>query len=172
VEAGSPSDVSVLVRRGDEEVGRTSTNAKGEFQLQGLAPGTYGLTLRKAGLQVGRKEDVEVRAGKTASLKDGLYLPIDEGAIALIRGSVFNAAGRSFYGARVELGRVEADGTVRKLDSRVSNATGSFGFRLPPERGRYRLTAKADGMGPATEDVEIDGAAIYRVALSLEPARK
>jgi len=172
VETGTPDRVSVTLRRGDEEVAQTTTNAKGDFQLQGIAPGSYGLTLRKQGLQVGRRENVEVRAGKTASLKGTLYLPVDEGAIAFIRGSVFNAAGRSFHGVRVELARVEADGTVRKLDSRVSNPTGSFGFRLPPERARYRLTAKADGMEPATKDVEIEGAAIYRVALSLEPARK
>ena len=138
---------------------------------QGLEPGTYGLTLRKAGLEVGKMEDVQVRAGKTVSLKDKLYLPIDEGSIAHIRGSVFDANGRSVGGATVELARVEADGSSKKLDSRVSNATGSFAFRLTPERGRYRLTAKADGAAPTTEEVNIDGAAIYRVALSLQPKK-
>ncbi|HEX8149539.1 MAG TPA: carboxypeptidase-like regulatory domain-containing protein [Pyrinomonadaceae bacterium] len=163
----TPGGVAVTVRRGDEEVARRETNSKGEFEFQGLAPGTYGLTLRKAGLEVGRMEDVEVRAGKTVSLKDRLYLGVDEGAIAHIRGSVFDAGGRSVNQAKVELARVEADGTLRKLDSRVSNGTGSFAFRLSPERARYRLTAKADGAEPATEEVNIDGAAIYRVALSL-----
>ena len=172
VETGSPANVSVVVRRGDEEVAQTSTNGKGDFEVQGLAPGSYGLTLRKAGLQVGRREGVEVRAGKTVSFKDGLYLPVDEGAIAHIRGSVFTAAGHSFYGARVELARVEADGSVKKLDSRVSNSAGQFAFKLTPERARYRVTAKADGVGPVTQEVEIDGAAIYRVALSLVPAQK
>jgi hypothetical protein len=173
VEAGmSAGSVLVVLRRGDVEVAQTSTNAKGEFAFRDVAPGSYGMTLRKSGLQVGRMEGVEVRAGKTVTLKEGLYLPIDEGSIAFIRGSVFNGAGRSFNGAKVELSRVEADGSLRKLDSRVSNATGSFAFRLPPERARYRLTAKADGMEPATQDVEIEGAAIYRAALSLEPARK
>ena len=173
VEAGmSAGSVLVVLRRGDTEVSQTSTNSKGEFAFRDVAPGTYGMTLRKSGLQVGRMESVEVRAGKTVTLKDGLYLPIDEGSIAFIRGSVFNAAGRSFNGAKVELARIEADGSLRKLDSRVSNATGSFAFRLPPERARYRLTAKADGMEPVTQDVEIEGAAIYRAALSLEPARK
>ena len=163
----TPGGVAVTVRRGDEEVARRETNSKGEFEFQGLAPGTYGLTLRKAGLEVGRMEDVEVRAGRTVSLKDKLYLPVDDGAIAHIRGSVFDANGRSVNAAKVELARVEPDGTLRKLDSRVSNGTGSFAFRLPPERAHYRLTAKADGAEPATEDLNIDGAAIYRVALSL-----
>ncbi|HEX8352036.1 MAG TPA: carboxypeptidase-like regulatory domain-containing protein [Pyrinomonadaceae bacterium] len=173
VEAGmSAGGVSVVVRRGDADVAQTSTNAKGEFAFRDVEPGSYGLTFRKQGLQVGRMEQVEVRAGKTLNIKEGLYLPVDEGSIAFIRGSVFSAAGRSFNGARVELSRVEADGSLKKLDSRVSNATGSFAFRLPPERARYRLTAKADGMGTASQDVEIEGAAIYRAALSLEPARK
>jgi len=167
----TPGGVSVTVRRGDEEVARRETNSKGEFEFQGLAPGTYGLTLRKAGLEVGKMEDVEVRAGKTVSLKDRLYLPIDDGAIAHIRGSVFDASGRSVNAAKVELARVEADGSLKKLDSRVSNATGSFAFRLTPERARYRVTAKADGAQPATQDLDIDGAAIYRVALSLNPKK-
>lgn len=173
VDAGmSAAGVSVSVRRGDEEVAEASTDAKGEFQFAGLAPGTYGLTLRKAGLQVGRMEGVEVRAGKTVSLKDRLFLPVDEGSIAHLRGSVFRADGRSLPGARVELSRVEADGTFKKLDSRVTNGTGSFAFRLPPDRARYRVTAKADGMEPAAEEVNIEGAAIFRVALSLNPGPK
>ena len=173
VDAGmSPGGVNVYVRRGEDEVAHASTDAKGEFEVRDLQPGTYGLTLRKAGLQVGKMEGVEVRAGKTVSLKDRLFLPVDEGAIAHLRGSVFRSDGRSLPGAQVELARVEADGSTKKLDSRVSNGTGSFAFRLPPERARYRVTAKADGMQPATEEVNIDGAAIFRVALSLSPASK
>jgi hypothetical protein len=168
----SAANVSVRVRRGEEEVAESQTNSKGEFEVQGLAPGTYGLTLRKAGLQVGKMEDIEVRAGRTVSLKDRLFLPVDEGSIAHLRGSVFRADGKSLSGARVELARVGTDGSLKKLDSRIANATGSFAFRLPPERARYRVTAKADGMEPATQDVEIDGAAIFRVALSLNPASK
>lgn len=168
----TPAGVAVTVRRGDEEVTRRETNSKGEFEFQGLEPGTYGLTLRKAGLEVGRMEDVQVRAGRTVSLKDRLYLGIDDGAIAHIRGSVFDAGGRSVNGAKVELARVEADGSLKKLDSRVSNGTGSFAFRLSPDRARYRLTAKADGAEPTTEELNVEGAAIYRIALSLKPAGK
>jgi protocatechuate 3,4-dioxygenase beta subunit len=115
-------------------------------------------------------EHVEVRAGKTVSLKDRLFLPVDEGSIAHLRGSVFRADGRSLPGAKVELARAEADGSFKKLDDRVTNSTGSFAFRLPPQNARYRVTAKADGMQPATEEVNVDGAAIFRVALSLNPA--
>ncbi|PYS97834.1 MAG: hypothetical protein DMF65_10815 [Acidobacteria bacterium] len=173
VDAGlSAAGVSVRLRQGDSEVAETTTNSKGEFEFRDVAPGSYGLTLRKAGLQVGRLENLEVRAGQTVSLKDHLFLPVDEGSIAFIKGSVFNSDGRSLPGARVELARVEPDGSVKKLDSRVSNTTGSFVFKLTPERARYRLTAKADGMAEASQDVNVEGAAIYRAALNLKPASK
>ena len=173
VDAGmSAAGVSVKLRQGDSEVAETTTNTKGEFEFRNVAPGSYGLTLRKTGLQVGRLENLEVRAGQTVSLKGHLFLPIDEGSIAFIKGSVFNAEGRSLPGARVELSRVEPDGSVKKLDSRVSNTTGSFVFKLTPERARYRLTAKADGMALASQDVDVEGAAIYRAALNLKPASK
>ena len=38
-------------------------------------------------------EDIEVKAGKTRSLGDRLILTIDEGSIAFLSGSVFNADG-------------------------------------------------------------------------------
>ena len=37
-------------------------------------------------------------------------------------------------------------------------------------RGRYRVTAKMDGMATVSKDVEVEGAAVYRVSLSLLPA--
>ena len=168
---GSAAGVGVSVRQGEREVASAQSNNKGEFEVRGIAPGTYGLTLRKPGLQVGRMEQVEVRAGKMRSLKD-LYLPIDEGSIAFLRGSVFDPAGRSVAGARVEVALVATDGTLKRIDSRVTTEFGSFSFRLPPEPARYRVTVKAGGMETATSDVEIDSAAIFRVALTLTPAAK
>jgi hypothetical protein len=173
VDSGAtPAGIAVTVRRGDAEVSQTTTNARGEFEVQGLAPGPYGLTLRKAGLQIGHMENVEVKAGKTVSLKNHLFLPVDEGSIAHLRGSVFTAEGRGVGGARVELARIEEDGSLRKVDDRVANGYGMFAFRLPPGRAKYRVTAKADGMQAGTQDVEIDGAAIFRVAVTLAPTQK
>ena len=42
-------------------------------------------------------------------------------------------------------------------------------FGLSPEPGKYRVSVKTDGAEPVSKDVEIDGAAVYRVALSLPP---
>jgi Carboxypeptidase regulatory-like domain len=169
VETGTPADVTVVVRRGETEVSRSTTNKNGEFVVARLAPGIYGLTFRKPGLSIGSIEDVEVKAGKTRSLGDRLILTIDEGSIAFLSGSVFNATGRSVPNAKVELSKVLEDGTTKKIDGRITTETGSFKFRLSPEPGKYRVSVKTDGAEPVTKDVEVDGAAVYRVALSLPP---
>jgi hypothetical protein len=169
VETGTPGGVTVVVRRGDKEVTRSTTDKNGDFVVSRLTPGVYGLTFRKPGLSIGSLEDIEVKAGKTRSLGDRLILTIDEGSIAFLSGSVFTTEGRSVPNAKVELARILEDGTTKKIDSRVTTETGSFKFRLSPEVGKYRVSVKRDGVEPVTKDVEIDGAAVYRVALSLPP---
>ena len=169
VETGTPGGVTVLVRRGETEVTRSTTDKNGEFLVSRLTPGIYGLTFRKPGLSIGSIEDVEVKAGKTRSLGDRLILTIDEGSIAFLSGSVFNAAGRSVANAKVELFRILEDGTTKKIDGRITTETGSFKFRLSPDAAKYRVSVKTDGAEPVSKDVEIDGAAVYRVALSLPP---
>lgn len=167
VETGTPGGVSVIVRQGEREVARGVTDKKGEFAISRLAPGRYGVTLRKPGLSVGTIEDLEVRAGKTRSL-DRLRLSIDEGSIAFIRGSVFNQDDRSVPNVRIELAKIEEDGTARKIDGRVTNEIGAFVFRLTPDAAKYRITAKPNGGDPVSKDIEIDGAAVYRIALSIK----
>jgi hypothetical protein len=170
VETGSPAGVSVRVRQGDREVARASTDRNGEFSIQNLVAGNYGLTFRKTGLSVGSVESLEVKAGKTRSLS-GVFLSIDEGSIAFLKGSIFDEVGRSLRNARVELARILDDGTLKKIDGRVTNETGSFVFRLTPEPAKYRITAKAEGMQPASKDLEVDNAVVYRIAISLLPAK-
>jgi hypothetical protein len=169
VETGTAAGVAVVIREGEREIGKVLTDKNGEFQISKLKPGLYGLTFRKPGLSVGTIENIEVKAGKTRSLGDRLILTIDEGSIAFIRGSVFTDDGRSVPGAKIELARILEDGSTKKIDGRVTNETGSFVFRLTPESARYRITAKVNNAEPISKDVEIDGAAVYRVALSLAP---
>jgi hypothetical protein len=169
VETGTPDGVAVILRDGEREVGRVFTDKNGNFMISKIKPGFYGLTFRKAGLSIGTIEAVEVKAGKTRSLGDRLVLTIDEGSIAFIRGSVFTADGRSAQRIKVELLRVADDGAAKKIDSRLTNETGSFVFRLTPEAGKYRLSVSVKDAEPLTKDVDIDGAAVYRVALSLPP---
>lgn len=172
VESGKASEVAVLVRQGEREITQSVTNAKGEFTVNGLQPGLYSVTFRKPGLSVGTINNVEVRAGKVRTLGDRLILTVDEGSIAFLRGSVFDPGGRSVPGARVELARLEADGSYKKLSDRVTTETGQFVFRLPPDKAKYRVTVKADGAQTAIKDVEVDDAVVYRVAVTLEPTAK
>jgi hypothetical protein len=168
VETGTPSGVTVLVMQGDTEVARGLTDKNGEFVVSRLVPGKYGMKFRKTGLSVGAIENVEVKAGKTKSLGDRLILTIDEGSIAFIRGSVFTQDGRSLPNVRIELARIEANSTTKKIDGRVTNEIGSFVFRLSPETAKYRITARTNGAEAVNKDIEIDGPAVYRVALSIQ----
>lgn len=172
VETGKPSEVAVIIRQGEREITQGTTNAKGEFTINGLQPGLYSVTFRKPGLSVGTVNNVEVRAGKVRTLGDRLILTVDEGSIAFLKGSVFDPAGRSVAGARVELSVIEADGRLKKLADRVTTETGQFTFRLPPEKARYRVTVKAGGAQDSTKEITIDDAVVYRIAVTLEPAQK
>lgn len=172
VEKGSPAGVAVILRQGEREVTRTTTDKKGDFVIAHVAPGVYGVTLRKPGLSVGSIEPVEVKAGKTRTLGDHLVLSVDEGSIAFIRGSVFTEGGRSVPGVRVELARIVDENSTQKIDYRITGETGEFVFRLPPEAAKYRLTLKGDGVEPASKDVEVESAAVYRVAFTAKPIPK
>ncbi len=172
VETGGPGGVTVVIRQDEREVNRVVTDKSGSFLVQRLPAGKYGLTFRKPGLSVGTIDNVEVKAGKTRSLGDRLILTIDEGSIAFIRGSVFNPEGRSVPGAKVELAKIQGDGETKKIDGRVTNETGSFVFRLTPDIAKYRITVKPANAEPVSQDVDVDGAAVYRVALSMPPAAK
>ncbi len=171
VESGAgAAGVAVIAREGEREITRVETNSKGDFTITGLAPGTYGLTFRRTGLSVGSIENVEVRVGKTRALNDRLVLTVDTGSIASVRGSVFDPEGRSVPGVRVEIARLAADGTAgKKIAERITTQSGEFAFRVALDKAKYRVTAKADGAEPVSNEIEVDGAAIYRLSLSLRP---
>jgi len=166
VERGSAAGVAVMLLHGEKEVAHAVTSKSGDFVLSRVQPGTYSIKFRKAGLSVGTIDDVTVKAGQTRTLGDRLYLTIDEGSIAFIRGSVFTEDGRSVPGVRVDLVRVIDEKSVQKLDSRMTGETGEFVFRLPPNEGKYRLTLKAQGAESTSKDVDVETAAVYRVALT------
>jgi hypothetical protein len=171
VEQGSPGGVAVILLDGEREVTRAATDKKGEFTIAHIVPGVYGVKFRKPGLSVGSIDGLEVKGGKTRALHD-LILGIDEGSIAFLRGSVFTESGRSVPGVRIELARILSENSVQKIDARVTGETGEFVFRLSPETAKYRVTAKAEGAQLVSKDVEIDSAAVYRVALTLKPVPK
>ena len=166
VEKGSPAGVAVILQQGDREVTRTATDKRGDFVVSHIVPGTYSVKFRKPGLSVGTIDDISVKAGQTRTLGDRLFLTIDEGSIAFIRGSVFTEDGHSVPGVRIDLVRVIDEKSVQKLDSRMTGETGEFVFRLPPNAAKYRLTLKADGAETVSKDVDVESAVVYRVALT------
>ena len=170
-EQGSGSGVSVILLQGDREVARVTTDKKGEFTMARIAPGSYSLTFRKPGLAIGSIPNLDLKAGQKRVLHD-LVLGVDEGSIAFLRGSVFTESGRSVAGVRVELARIVAENSIQKIDARITGETGEFVFRLSPETAKYRVTVKADKAEPVSKDIEIDSAAVYRVALTLKAAPK
>ncbi len=172
VEKGSAAGVAVILRQEDREIMRTITDKRGDFIVARIAPGVYGITLRKPGLAIGSIENIEVRAGQTRALGDHLFLKIDEGSIAFIKGSVFNEGGRIVRGVRVELSKIIDENSTQKVDARVTDDDGLFVFRLPPEPAKYRVTLKAEGAETMTKDVEVESAAVYRVSLTWKPIPK
>ncbi|HJZ82557.1 MAG TPA: carboxypeptidase-like regulatory domain-containing protein [Pyrinomonadaceae bacterium] len=171
VETGSPSGVAVTLLQGDHEVKQSTTDKKGEFVISRVNPGTYSVRFRKAGLSVGTIDDVLIKAGETRTFKD-LILSVDAGSLVFIRGSVFDEGGRSVPNVRVELERVINENSAKKLDSRITGETGEFVFRLPPDVAKYRVSLKADGAEPSTKDVDVENAAVYRVALTYKRTPK
>lgn len=99
-------------------------------------------------------------------------MSIDEGSIAFIRGSVFNQDDRSVPNVRIELAKIQDDGTAKKIDGRITNEIGAFVFRLAPDAAKYRVTARPNSGEPVSKDIEIDGAAVYRIALSVKLSNK
>jgi hypothetical protein len=171
VENGSASGVTVTVSSGERSIAHAETNRKGEFTFTDIEPGAYELTFRKPGLSVGKLENVEVRSGKSNDLGDRLIMRVDEGSLAFIEGSVFAPSGRSVPGARVDVMKISPDGSSKKLESKFTDDTGQFAFRLSPASAKYRVTVKVDGADPVSRDVDVDGASVYRIALNLLPKK-
>jgi hypothetical protein len=121
---------------------------------------------------VGKLSNVEVKAGKVNELSDRLQMTVDEGSVAYVRGSVFTPSGLSVPGAKVDVERIGADGSAKRLGSTVTTESGQFVFKLSPSLAKYRLTAKVEGAEPVSKEIDVDGAEVYRVALNLKPKEK
>ncbi len=170
-DSATAEGISVVVRQDEREVAHGATDRNGRFEITGVLPGRYSLVFRKAGLRTAEIKDFVINASKVRSIGDRIYMPVDEGSLALLKGSVFSASGRSIEGAQIVLARVMPDGSTQKIDGRITTETGQFAFRLLPSAARYRVTAKVGSLPPVSKEIDIEGPAVYRVALSFgEPA--
>lgn len=162
---------TVTARQNNEDVKSTTADSKGNFVLENLKPGTYNLVFSKSGYSSGVLYNVEVVKNKIGNLGERLVLTIDQGTQVIIKGSVFALDGRSVGGAEIKIERVESDGSTKKVGSSVSSYSGEFTFRFPEGAAKYRVTAsRKDSV--ASKEVEVDSAAIYRLAITLNPSKE
>ena len=94
-----------------------------------------------------------------------------EGDQVIIKGSVFFREGTSVPAAKVEIERINGDGSTKSLGNVYTNISGEFTFRPPPGTSKVRVTAKYKGVSGSKEISEIVNAGIYRTAITLDIAR-
>lgn len=174
VRANSGSAIAgaaITITRDGNDLKSTKTGSDGGFQIVGVEPGFYGLRVEADGYASGSLFSVEVKKNKIRDLGDKLFLKVDQGTQVILRGSVFFKEGTSVTGAKVVLEKVGADGKTIDLGSTSSSVSGEFVFRQPAKLGKYRLTAKYNGV-TGSKEIEVENAAIYRLAITLDLSSK
>ncbi|CAN5268054.1 hypothetical protein BH20ACI2_BH20ACI2_05050 [soil metagenome] len=165
------ASATVTARQDSKDIRSIRSNSKGEFQLDGLHTGKYNIVFDAKGYSSGIKYSVDVKANKTVDLGDRLILQVDQGTQVIVRGSVFFKDGTSVTAAKVLVELIEADGSVRKVDTVMTNIYGEFVFKRPEGAAKYRMTASYRDV-KASKEIEVDSAAIYRLAISLDTSRQ
>lgn len=161
------SGATITARQNGQEIKSAKSGAKGEFVLDGLESGVYNIAVEARSYALGVLYNVEVKKGKIRDLGARLVLASDKGTQVIIIGSVFYKSGHSAMGARVELQRVNADGSVKKIGEAFSDVAGEFSFRQPEGTAKYRIKATLQ-KGSGSKDLDVDSAAIYRLAILLD----
>ena len=160
------SGVEVTARRDSADVKSVKSGSKGDFVMSGLEPGIYDFVFDASGYNSAIRYKIEVRPGKTVDLGDKLVLVVDRGTLVIVQGSVFYKNGTSVTGAKVSIEKVNSDGGTTDLPSVFTNVYGEFVFRQPAGHAKFRITAKYKDAS-ASKEIEVDSAAIYRLAISL-----
>ena len=162
---------TITARQDSQDVRSATTNDKGEFLISGLTAGKYNIVVDAKGYSTGIKHGVEVKPDKTVDLGDRLIMQVDKGTQVIVRGSVFFKDGTSVTAAKVLVEEIGRDGSSRKIGTVTTNVFGEFEFRRPEGASKYRMTASYKD-SKATKDLEVDSAAIYRLAISLDISRE
>jgi hypothetical protein len=139
----------------------TSTDIEGRFRFEGVAAGTYGVTLQRAGfVRTGTKPEeppVTVTAGQETS---GLLYKME--ATGVIAGKITEADGDPLPGVSVWVSRVGKSGAAEfgaheEVDNETGQeATNDLGeFRIANlKAGQYIVQAQAHGMNPAPDPAD------------------
>lgn len=165
------SNATVTLTKGTADIKSARSLTDGRFEISGVEPGYYNLRVEADGYASASMFSVELKKGKVRDLGDKLFLRVDQGTLVIIRGSVFFKEGTSVTRAKVEIERINEDGSTKSLESTESSVSGEFVFRRPPGAAKYRITAKYNGSAAAKE-ISVENAAVYRVAISLDLSSK
>ena len=157
---------TVTARLKGEDVKTVKSDAKGNFEMTGLEPGVYNFVIEKSGYASGIKYNVEVKRKSIVNLGDKLALMVDQGTLILLNASVFNQDGRSITGAKVEVERINSDGSTKKLATGYTNVSGEFTLRQPEGSGKFRVTATLKGVS-GSKEISVDSAGRYSLAITL-----
>ena len=168
---GAIAGVTVTARMGGRDVKTARTDSKGSFTMQGLDEGTYNIVFDGDGYSTGVKFAVQIKDGNVRDLGDRLILSADQGTQVIVKGSVFFREGTSLTAAKVEIERVNADGSTKSLGSTYTSSSGEFTFRPPSGTTKVRVTAKYKGVSGSKEISDIVNAGIYRTAITLDISR-
>lgn len=168
---GGVSNATVTARIDGKDLKSVTSDKDGNFVLDGLNAGKYNVVFEARGFSAGLLRDVEIRSGKMRDLGERLILSVDQGTLVMIRGSVFNQDGRSVTGAKVVLEKMNADGSTKKIQTLSTSSSGEFVFRQPEGASKLRITASL-GDAKESKEIEVDQAAIYRLAIKLNLAKK
>jgi hypothetical protein len=163
--------VSVTARMDGKDVRTVTSGTKGDFTLTGLEPGIYNFVFDAPGYSSAIRYNIAVRRNKSVDLGDRLILVVDKGTLVIIQGSVFFKDGTSVTGARVEVEKINADGTTSSLPPLNTNIYGEFTLHQPQQgHAKFRFTAKYKDR-TASNEIEVDSAAVYYLAIKLDLAR-
>lgn len=161
---------TITVKKKSVEIKSVKSDSKGEFAIEGIEAGMYNVTFEARGYNPGTLYNVEIKKNKIRDLEDRATLTTDQGTQVIIKGSVFDRDGRSLTAAKVEFLQVNSDGSTRKISSGMTTFQGEFTFRQPEGAAKFRLTATYKGVS-GSKEIEVDAAAIYRLAISLDVSR-
>ena len=156
---------TVTARQDGSDVKTVKADSKGNFLLDGLSGGKYNIVFDASGFSAGVLYNVEVKTKKVSDLGDRLILTRDPGDQIILKGSVFFKEGFAVTGAKIEVEKLNADGSTNRLGSSYTNVSGEFTFR-PQGPSKLRVTATYKGVS-GTKEIEVDDPAIYRLAISL-----
>jgi hypothetical protein len=159
-------EATITARLNGKDIKSVKSDAKGNFQMTGLAPGVYNFVFEKPGYGAGVKYNVGVKSKSVVNLGDNLALMQDQGTLVLINGSVYNQDGRSITGAKIEIERIGADGSTKKIATAYTNVSGEFTLRQSEGNAKFRVTATIKGVSAAKE-ISVDSAGVYRLAITL-----